>query len=122
MCVICKTFRLCSSFHEHLMKLTQEDVDKLVRRVVDYGLRTAFVSEQFGVTQRRVQQLVKRYREIGKPPVLKRPGRKPCSRYSENLRDEVLWAKAKLKCSATGSSGQNRALQVSVEDGREELR
>ena len=97
------------------MKLTQEDVDKLVRRVVDYGLRTAFVAEQFGVTQRRVQQLVKHYRETGKPPVLKRPGRKPCSRYSENLRNEVLWAKAKLKCSATGIAAylrRNKGIKV----------
>ena len=62
-CVICKTFRLCGIRHELLMKLNQGDVEKIVKRVVDYGLSTAFVAGQFGVTQRRVQQLVKHYRE-----------------------------------------------------------
>jgi len=36
------------------MKLSQDDVEKVVKRVVDYGLSTAFVARQFGVTRRRV--------------------------------------------------------------------
>ena len=52
------------------MKLSQDDVEKVVKRVVDYGLSTAFVARQFGVTRRRVQQLVKHYRETGELPVL----------------------------------------------------
>ena len=43
------------------MKLSQEDVEKIVRRVVDYGLKTAYVAKQFGITQHRVQQLAKHY-------------------------------------------------------------
>ena len=97
------------------MKLSQGDVEKIVKRVVDYGLSTSFVAEQFGVTQRRVQQLIKHYRETGEVPVLKRPGRKPHANYPENLRDEVLWAKAKLKCSATGIAAylrKNKGIKV----------
>ncbi len=98
-----------------MMKLSQDDVEKIVVRVVDYGLSTAFVAGQFGITQRRVQQLVKHYRETGEFPVLRRPGRKSYARYPENLRDEVLWAKAKLKCSATGIAAylrKNRGIRV----------
>jgi transposase len=69
--------------------------------VVGYGLSTGFVAEQFGVSQRRVQQLAKHYREAGEVSVLRRPGGKLSSNH-ENLRDVVLWAKQKLKCSATG--------------------
>ncbi len=83
------------------MKLSQDDVDRIVKRVVDYGLSTAYVARQFGITQRRVQQLVKHYMDTGEVPVLYRPGRKPSTNH-DNLRDEVLWAKEKLKCSATG--------------------
>ena len=83
------------------MKLSQGDVEKIVRRVVDYGLSTAFVARQFGITQRRVQQLAKHYRETGEVPVHRCLGTKS-SPEPENLRDEVLWAKAKLKYSATG--------------------
>ena len=84
------------------MKLSQGDVERIVKRVVDYGLSTAYVAGQFCISQRRVQQPVRHYRETGEFPVLKRPGRKPYSSHPENLRDDVLWAKAKLKCSATG--------------------
>ncbi len=72
------------------MKLTQGDVEKIVVRVVDYGLSTAFVARQFGVTRRKVQLMVKHYMETGKVPVFRRPGRKPYAKYPENLMDEVL--------------------------------
>ncbi len=108
LCVICKTFRLCGIRHEPLMKLNQDDVERIVKRVVDYGLSTGFVARQFGITRRRVQQLVKHYRETGEVPVLRRPERKPYAKHPENLRDEVLWAKAKLKCSATGTAARTR--------------
>ncbi len=52
------------------MKLNQGDVERIVKRVVDYGLSTAFVARQFGITRRRMQQLVKHYRETGELPVL----------------------------------------------------
>ncbi len=34
------------------MKLNQGDVEKIVKRVVDEGLSTAYVAGQFSITQR----------------------------------------------------------------------
>ncbi len=36
-CVICQTFRLCGIRHKSLMKLSQDDVKKMVKRVVGEG-------------------------------------------------------------------------------------
>lgn len=83
------------------MKLGQDDVEKIILRVVRYGLGTDFVAEQFGISRRRVQQLVKEYRETGEIPRLNRPGRRPYAKYPANLREEVLRAKDKYRFSAS---------------------
>lgn len=45
------------------MKLDQDDATQICKRVVDHGVGTAVVAEQFEVSRRRVQQLAKTYRE-----------------------------------------------------------
>jgi putative transposase len=62
----------------------------------------ACVAGQFNVSRRRVQQLVKEYRETGGMPVLRRPGRRPYAAYPPDLRGEVLRARRKLRCGAVG--------------------
>jgi putative transposase len=84
------------------MKLDRDDVERIVLRVVNHGLSTAFVAGQFSVSRRRVQQLVKKYRETGEFPVPGRPGRRSYAAYPVNLRDEVLLARRKIRCGATG--------------------
>jgi putative transposase len=84
------------------MKLDGDGVERIVLRVVKYGLSTGFVAGQFGVSQRRVEQLVKEYKETGLIPVLNHPGRKPYAEYPGDLRDEILRAKAKLRYGASG--------------------
>ncbi len=83
------------------MKLSQGDVEKIVVRVVDYGLSTGFVARQFGVTRRRVQQLVKHCLETCEVPVLwQRDRRKPYARYPDDLKGWVL----SLETPAEGST------------------
>jgi len=59
------------------MKLGQSDAEKLILRVFRYGLGTDFVAGQFGISRRRVQQLIREYNETGEMSGLKTPGRKP---------------------------------------------
>lgn len=84
------------------MKLAQDDVEKIVLRVINHGLSTAFVAGQFSVSRCRVQQLVREYRETGEVPVLRHPGRRPYAAYPVNLRMEILLARRKIRCGATG--------------------
>ena len=70
--------------------------------MVNHGLSTAFVAGQFSVSRRRVQQLVKEYRETGEMPVLTRPGRRSYAAYPVDLRGEILRAREKLRCGAVG--------------------
>ncbi len=84
------------------MKLNSGDVKRIVLRVVKYNLPTCFVADQFGVSRRRVQQLAREYRETGRIPILKQPGRLPYAEYPANLREDILLAKAKHKCGASG--------------------
>lgn len=101
------------------MKLNGDDVERIVLRVVDYGLASGFVAGQFGVTQRRVQQLVREYRGAGRIPVLKTPGRRPYAHYPVNLRDEILRAKAKLRCGASGIGNYLRGVRgIRVDNNR----
>ena len=72
------------------MKLDQDDVTKICQRVVDHDLDTGLVAEQFEVSQRRVQQLAKEYRDSGKIPQLETPGREPYAEYPDDLEDRVL--------------------------------
>ena len=81
------------------MVLGNDDVRRIVLRVVDYGMNTQLVADQFGMSRRRVQQLAKEYRETGMIPKLQKRGPKP-KRCDDSLRREVITAKRKLGGSA----------------------
>ena len=72
------------------MKLDQDDVTQICQRVVDHDVDTVLVAEQFEISQRRVQQLVKEYRDSGEMPQLETPGRDPYAEYPADLEDRVL--------------------------------
>ena len=72
------------------MKLEQDDVTRICRRVVDHELDTQFVADQFDISRRRVQQLAKTYRETHEIPHLETPGRKPYAEYPADLEDRIL--------------------------------
>ncbi|MEF8838835.1 MAG: integrase core domain-containing protein [Haloarculaceae archaeon] len=72
------------------MKLDQDDVDRICERVVDHNVDTNIVANQFEISRRRVQQLVKEYRERGEIPTLETPGRDPYAEYPDDLVDRVL--------------------------------
>lgn len=72
------------------VKLDQEDVTRICQRVVDHDLDTGFIAEQFEISRRRVQQLVKQYRDTGEIPQLETPGRKPFAEYPPDLEDRIL--------------------------------
>ncbi len=59
------------------MKLDQEDVTRTCQSVVDngmdtgdHGMDTSLAAEQFEISRRRIQQLVKQYRDSGEIPQL----------------------------------------------------
>lgn len=72
------------------MKLEQDDVDRICKRVVDHGLDTRLVADQFEISRRRVQQLAKAYRESDEIPTLDTPGRKPYAEYPADVEDRIL--------------------------------
>ena len=84
------------------MTLNNEDVRAIVIRIVDYGLDTRYVANQFGITVRRVQQLASEYRRTGILPQLGKRGRKPWSNYPEDLDNQIIRAKKKYKICAVG--------------------
>lgn len=101
------------------MKLKGDDVEKVVYRVIRYNLTTEFVANQFGISQRRVEQLVKAYRDTGEVPALKTPGRKPYANNPTNLRDEILRVKAKLRCGASGIGDYLRTVRgIKIDNNR----
>ncbi|MFB6215891.1 MAG: hypothetical protein ABEJ72_02845, partial [Candidatus Aenigmatarchaeota archaeon] len=71
------------------VKLDQQDVKKICKRVVDHDLDTQFVADQFDVSQRRVQQLAKKYRETESIPETETPGRKPYRNYPNDLEERI---------------------------------
>lgn len=72
------------------VKLDQDDATRICQRVVDHDLDTGFDAEQFEISRRRVQQLVKQYRDTGEIPQLETPGRKPFAEYPPDLEDRIL--------------------------------
>ena len=72
------------------VKLEQDDVTRICQRVVDHGLDTQFVADQFEISRRRVQQLAKEYRDSGDIPQIETPGRKPYAEYPDDLEERVL--------------------------------
>ena len=69
-------------------KLEQRDIGHIAKDVVEHGLPTKYVVDFFEVGQRKVQQIMKYYRETGAIPMLKKSSRKKFRRYSK--RDKVL--------------------------------
>lgn len=69
------------------MKLDQDDATRICKRVVDHGLDTQFVADQFQISRRRVQQLAKEYRETGEISTLDIPGRSSYAEYPPNLEE-----------------------------------
>ena len=80
------------------MALTNENVRKIVSLVVDHGSSTSYAAEKFGVTQRRIQQLVRKYRKTGRIPKLKKRGRKKSREYSDDVikRIKEIWKKFRM--------------------------
>ncbi len=103
MCIIRKKFRqdLSSDDTNHSMTLEDDDVRKIVTWVVDEGLSTEQVTKDFDVSQRRIQQLVKKYRETGKIPMLKKPGRKPYADYPKDIEERIIQTSKEFQMGAT---------------------
>ena len=72
------------------MKLDADDVTRICRLVVDHDLHTQYVADQYDVSQRRVQQLAKDYRDTGEIPTIETPGRKPYAEYPPDLIERIL--------------------------------
>jgi len=72
------------------MKLDQDDVTRICKRVGDHGLDTQFVADQFEISRRRVQQLAKEYRETGEIPSLDTPGRRSYAEDPPDLEERIL--------------------------------
>ena len=72
------------------MKLAQDDATRICKRVVDHGVDTAVVAEQFEVSRRRVQQLAKEYRETREILQLGTPRRRSYADYPDDLEDRIL--------------------------------
>lgn len=99
MCVIRKLFRqnLKAGIAYRTMSLSEKDISRIVVRIVDYGMNTQHVANQFDVSRRRVQQLAKEYREKEIPKLSKR-GRPSRTDYPMDLEDRVKRAKKKVAC------------------------
>jgi putative transposase len=82
------------------MKLAQDDATRICQRVVDHGVDTGLVAEQFEISRRRVQQLAKEYRECGEIPQLATPGRRPYAEYPDDLEERVLDLRQRLRAGA----------------------
>jgi len=78
------------------MTLTEEEVRKIVLNVTKHKLKTIYVAKLYGISQRRVQQLAKEYRDTCQIPKLKKRGRKTYSNYPTNIRELVKETKLKL--------------------------
>jgi putative transposase len=61
---------------------------------------TGLVAEQFEVSQRRVQQLAKEYRDSGEVPQLETPGRDRYAEYPDDLEDRILELRQRLGAGA----------------------
>lgn len=82
------------------MKLTQDDVDRICRRVVDHDMDTQYVANQHDVTRRHVQRLAKQYRETGEIPTQETPGRRPYADHPDDLEERVLELREELRMGA----------------------
>jgi len=72
------------------VKLDQENVEKICKRVVDHNLDTQLVADQFSISRRRIQQLAKKYRETGSIPEIETTGRSSYRDYPGDLEERVV--------------------------------
>ena len=86
------------------MKLEQDDVGRICKRVVDHDVDTQLVAEQFEISRRRVQQLAKEYRETDEIPILDTPGRKPYADHPDDLEERILEVRSSLNGGAVAVS------------------
>ena len=63
-------------------------------------METGLVAEQFEISQRRVQQLLKEYRDSAEIPQLETPGRKSYGTYPADLEDRILELRQRLGAGA----------------------
>ena len=71
------------------MKLNDELVERIVWRS-EKGLGTRLLAEQFGVGQRRIQQILREYRKTDEIPKIRALGRRPYVQYPKNFDRLVL--------------------------------
>jgi len=83
------------------MGLSDEDVQKIVAYVKKHGLSTRYAADKYGVSQRRVQQLVQEFDETGAVPIIKQRGRKPRTDYPDDIEERVIQVWTKLHVGAT---------------------
>ncbi|MCL4339847.1 MAG: IS481 family transposase, partial [Thaumarchaeota archaeon] len=57
------------------MKLTDDKIRWIIRRKADGSMTTAQIAELQGVDQSRIRQLWLEFRNTGKVPAIKEPGR-----------------------------------------------
>ena len=77
-CRVPKLFRRDISPCESMVKLTNKKIRWMVDQVIKKGESTDVVAQVQGVSRRRVQQVVKFYKEHGRFPVLDMK-RRPCT-------------------------------------------
>ena len=58
-----------------MVKLTDKKIKWAVKQIINKGESTAMVAAIYGVSARRIQQLVESYKETGEYPVLDRKRR-----------------------------------------------
>ncbi len=72
-CGVPKKFPLYNSSHS--MKLTQKKIRWIIKRY-DEGMPVSEIAFLTNVTERRVRQIIQSYKEKGRIPMIKKPGRK----------------------------------------------
>ena len=100
-------------------KLSQKNVRYIVKNIVHHDLDTDYIAKLYDVSQRRVQQLAKEYRETKETPVLKRRGRKPCAEDTPHIDPLIIRLHQKYGISASliGQMLRNR-YKISMDNNR----
>ena len=90
MCSVRKKVRqnLNSEFSSSCMKLCNEDVQHIIKRW-QKGLPTKLLAKQFGVCQRRIQELVRDFKKTGQFSKLSRSGRRPYAQHPKDIEEMV---------------------------------
>jgi putative transposase len=87
-CRVLKIFRSQPSPDKVMVKLTDKQIRYIINQVVKHKKRTKTMARLYGVSQRRVQQLVKIYRDTGEYPKLNL-NRRPKTYLSEEEKDII---------------------------------